>query len=361
MTTATFTSPRHAEIVDILKSASKGMTSREIFAKAKGFEDADEVSKALNYMLKKGQLEREKVAQNTYCYWLTSTTSKLDHASEQAVMNYITSAAQPNRHQDTGNTLLRGTNGSEEPMPDTPASPIRTMINDALKPCPEIDAVTREMADQAEIAWQVLSEALGLTPEQMSELTLTDLAATAAARLEDQPPPADVALLASANRAISLRMAEVIEALHKAPVPFAEAIDNDQHLVSNVEAIVAELIGEQVQASEYRQTIIGLHHLLDQIRGTLDLSPAASSMDILAEIENLSRLTDRAIQIGARDATQGPYIIISDPRGAAGIYETIEDARPHAESTARRSTLGRAAIVNVVAEVALVPQWSGEK
>ena len=84
-------------------------------------------------------------------------------------------------------------------------------------------------------------------------------------------------------------------------------------------------------------------------------------MDILAEIENLSRLTDRAIQLGARDAVQGPYIIISDPRGCAGIYETIEDARTHAESAARRSTSGLAAIVSVVAEVELVPQWSDAK
>lgn len=124
----------------------------------------------------------------------------------------------------------------------------------------EIDAVTREMADQAEIAYQILSEALGLTPEQMSELTLTDLADAAAARLEDQPPPADV-----------------------------------------------------------------------------------------------------AIQPGARDAAQGPYTIISDPRHATGIYETIEDARSHAESLARRSTFGRSAIVSVVAEVELVPQWSDAK
>ena len=337
MTTATLTSPGQQEIIDILKAAHKGMTSREIFAKAKGFEDAGAVSKALNYAMKKGVVEREKVAQNTYAYWLAS------HAP-------ATPAA-----DDSGNTLLRV--GEDEPMPTSPA---RTIINDALKPCPEIDAVTREMADQAEIAYQVLSEALGLTPEQMSELTLTDLATTAAARLEDQPPPADVAMLASANRELSLRMAKVIEALRKAPVPFAAAIDNDQYLVSNVEAIVAELIGEQVRASELQGVVIGLRTMLDQVRHTLDLSPAASSMDILAEIENLSRLTDRAIQIGARDATQGPYIIISDPRGAAGIYETIEDARPHAESTARRSTFGRAAIVTIVAEVAMVPQWSGE-
>lgn len=333
MTTATFTSPRHAEIVDILKTASKGMTSREIFAKAKGFEDADEVGKALNHMLKKGQVEREKVAQNTYCYWLTSSKAG-----------------------DIGNTLLRGTDGSEEPMPDAPR--ISAVINDAIKPCPEIDAVTREMADQAEIAYQVLSEALGLTPEQMSDLTLADLAATAAARLDDQPPPADAALLASANRELGMRMAEVIAALHKAPVPFADAIDNDQYLVSNVETIVAELIGERVRASELQEVVIGLRALLDQVRHALDLSPAASSMDILAEIENLSRLTDRAIQLGARDAVQGPYIIISDPRGCAGIHETIEDARPAAESAARRSTSGRAAIVNIVAEVGLVPQWS---
>jgi len=213
----------------------------------------------------------------------------------------------------------------------------------------------------AEIAYQILIEALGHTPEQMSELTLTDLAAAAAARLDDQPPPADVAMLASANRELSMRMAEVIAALHKAPVPFADAIDNDQYLVSNVETIVAELIGEQVRASELQGVIIGLHALLDQVRHALDLSPAASSMDILAEIENLSRLTDRAIQLGARDAVQGPYIIISDPRGCAGIYETIEDARTHAESAARSSTSGLAAIVSVVAEVELVPQWSDAK
>ena len=105
---------------------------------------------------------------------------------------------------------------------------------------------------------------------------------------------------------------------------------------------------------------IGLHALLDQVRHALDLSPAASSMDILAEIENLSRLTDRAIQLGARDAVQGPYLIISDPRGCAGIYETIDEAKKHAARMALRTTTGRAAIVQTLAEVTLVPQWSDE-
>jgi len=157
-----------------------------------------------------------------------------------------------------------------------------------------------------------------------------------------------------------MRMAEVIAALHKAPVPFADAIDNDQYLVSNVETIVAELAGEQVRARELQGVIIGLHTLLDQVRHALDLSPAASSMDILAEIENLSRLTDRAIQLGARDAVQGPYLIISDPRGCAGIYETIDEAKKHAARMALRTTTGRAAIVQTLAEVTLVPQWSDE-
>ena len=102
------------------------------------------------------------------------------------------------------------------------------------------------------------------------------LAAAPAARLEDQPPPADVAMFASANRELSTRMAKVIAALHKAPVPFAEAIDNDKYLVSNVETIVAELIGEQVRASELQELVIGLRTLLDQVRHTLDLSPAAN-------------------------------------------------------------------------------------
>ena len=232
MTATTLTSPRHQELINIMTSAGKPLTSKQLFAEAKGFESQDDVSKTLNYLLKKGAVERELYAQNAYSYWPATPANATD---------------------DSGNTLLRI--GEDDPMP---TSPVRAVINDALKPCPEIDAVTREMADQAEIAYQVLSEALGLTPEQTSDLTLADLASTAAARLEDQPPPADAALLASANRAISLRMAEVIEALHKAPVPFADAIDNDQHLVSNVEAIVAELIGEQIKASEQRQTITGL-------------------------------------------------------------------------------------------------------
>lgn len=121
-------------------------------------------------------------------------------------------------NNDIGNTLLK--HCGEEPMPDqseqslamVPASAAQQIINDALKPCPEIDATTREMADQAEIAYQVLSEALGVTPEQMCYLSLSDLAATAAARLEDQPPPADAVFLAKANRALG----EQLEALEEA-------------------------------------------------------------------------------------------------------------------------------------------------
>ena len=238
MTTATFTSPRHQELINILTAAGKPLTSKQLFAQSKGFESQDDISKCLNYLLKKGVVERELYAQNAYSYWPATPANATD---------------------DSGNTLLRI--GEDDPMP---ASPVRAVINDALKPCPEIDAVTQEMANQAEIAYQVLSEALGLTPEQMSDLTLADLASTAAARLEDQPPPADAALLASANRAISLRMDEVIEALHKAPVPFAAAIDNDQHLVSNVEAIIAELIGEQVRGSIQTELLGKICHTLDR-------------------------------------------------------------------------------------------------
>ena len=269
MTTTTLTSPRHQELVNILTAAGKPLTSKQLFAQAKGFESQDDISKCLNYLLKKGVVERELYAQNAYSYWPATPAPAAD---------------------DSGNTLLRV--GEDEPMPTSPA---RTIINDALKPCPEIDAVTREMADQAEIAYQVLSEALGTLPEEVGTLTLSELAETAVTRLQ----------------------------LH--------------------------------QASSAAHA-----NFMATIRNTLDLRTAASSMDIRAEIENLSRLTDRTIQTGARDAAQSLYTIISDPRGAAGIYETIEDARPHAEITARRSTFGRAAIVTIVAEVAMVPQWSDE-
>lgn len=254
--------------------------------------------------------------------------------------------------------------GDEELVPDqsepvlemVPPCAAKTIINDALKHCPEIDATTREMADQAEIAYETLSEALGLSPQQMCDMTLTDLAATAAALLADQPPAADAELLARANRAITERIDSVIDVLSKAPVPFADAIDNDRYLVSNVEAIVAELIGEQINASEHRQTIIGLHYLLDQIRHTLDLSPAASSMDILAEIENLSRLTDRAIQIGARDAVNGPYVVITTIH--SGEINDMALAREKAELVAKRSSEGHAAVAQIIASVTLAPKWS---
>ena len=115
------------------------------------------------------------------------------------------------------------------------------------------------------------------------------LAAAPAARLEDQPPPADVAMLASANRELSTRMAKVIAALHKAPVPFAEAIDNDKYLVSNVETIVAELIGEQVRASELQELVIGLLRAeLTAMRE--DLNDAAQC--IARQSQTISRLQD---------------------------------------------------------------------
>jgi len=257
---------------------------------------------------------------------------------------------------DIGNTLLRGTDGSETAPDYIDAAKTMQIINDALKPCPEIDAITREMADQAEIAYQTLSDALGLSPQQMCDMTLTDLAATAAALLEYQPPAADAELLAKANRELSMRMAGVIEALRKAPALFASTLDNDQHLIASVEDIIAELIGEQTKASEQRHTIAGLQNLIAQIRATLDLSINASSMDILAEVENVSRLADRAIQIGARDAASGPYVVITTIH--SGEINDINLAREKAELVAKRSTECRAAVAQIIASVELAPKWS---
>ena len=99
---------------------------------------------------------------------------------------------------------------------------------------------------------------------------------------------------------------------------------------------------------------------IEFLKGKIKLAEFGGFEVADSDINPILKPHQRAIQTGARDATQGPYLIISDPRGAAGIYETIEDARPHAEITARRSTFGRAAIVTIVAEVAMVPQWEGE-
>lgn len=345
--TATITSPGQQEIIDILKAAPKALTSREIFARAKGFEDADAVSKALNYAMKKGVVEREKVGQNTYAYWLAAATKQEEHPLKEAVdfMRNLKPSG-----TDHGNTLLRGTDGREEPIP----TPVKAVIDDALKPCPEIDAVTREMADQAELAYHTLSEALGISPKQLCDMTLTDLANTAAARLEEQLPPPDATLLASANRAMGERMDEVIAELQLANVPFEYALANDKYLVSNVAAIVAELNGEKALANHYGQ-------LIGQICHTLDLPCGTPLADIHAEVENISRLADRAIQIGARDAVNGPYIIVSDPRGCAGIFDDMTEARKAAETIARGAIGCRAAIVKTVAEVSLQPVWSDVK
>jgi hypothetical protein len=101
--TATITSPGQQEIIDILKAAPKALTRREIFARAKGFEDADAVSKALNYAMKKGVVEREKVGQNTYAYWLAAATKQEEHPLKEAVdfMRNLKPSA-----TDHGNTLL---------------------------------------------------------------------------------------------------------------------------------------------------------------------------------------------------------------------------------------------------------------
>lgn len=90
MTTATLTSPRHQELVNILTAAGKPLTSKQLFAQAKGFESQDDISKCLNHLLKKGVVERELYAQNAYSYWPASATTT-----------------------DIGNTLLRGTNSTE--------------------------------------------------------------------------------------------------------------------------------------------------------------------------------------------------------------------------------------------------------
>ena len=131
----------------------------------------------------------------------------------------------------------------------------------------EPTAEMREAGHRA--AWQSVPSLFDM--DDVANVYRAMLAAAPAARLEDQPPPADVAMLASANRELSTRMAKVIAALHKAPVPFAEAIDNDKYLVSNVETIVAELIGEQVRASELQELAIGLRTLAERWLSEHDL------------------------------------------------------------------------------------------
>ena len=352
MTTTTITSPRHQAIITALQSAGKPLSGREIFARTKEFETNDDCSKVLNYLLKSGRVVRTNDAP-PYIYTLPGQqpTEQALEAVEAYLSNIKPSST------DIGNTLLRGTDGREEPIP----TPVKAVINDALKPCPEIDATTQEMADQAEIAYQTLSEALGLTPEQMCDMTLTDLAATAAALLEERMPDADAELLAKANRTMGERMDEVIELLQQAHVPFADAIANDKHLTSNVAAIVAELNGEQNRVITMRDNMDAMANTLTEIRRILDIHPGDDHSAIIAEIENVSRLANRAIQIGARDAVNGPYIIVSDPRGCAGIFEDMTEARKAAETIARGAIGCRAAIVKTVAEVSLQPVWSDAK
>lgn len=282
MTTATFTSPGQQEIIDILKASNKGMTSREIFAKAKGFEDADAVSKALNYAMKKSIVEREKVAQNTYAYWLASNTPTAPGL--KAVEEYLSNVRPSN--VDHGNTLLRGTDGSEEPIP----APVKAVINDALKPCPEIDAVTQEMADQAEQAYEALAAALSLTPNELCELQLVDLSELVVNSLKNE-------------------------------------------------------IKNRMQAQE------ALGNGLNQIRRALDINTGTTLSEIVAECENLSRLTQRIA-----DAPQGPYLVITSHIGEP--LACLDKAKKRAENIALSSTAGSAAIVRAVAEVEMKPVWS---
>lgn len=351
MSTATLTSPGQQEIIDILKAAHKGMTSREIFAKAKGFEDADAVSKALNYAMKKGVVEREKVAQNTYAYWLAS-----------------------GKTNDTGNTLLRGTDGQEEVMPDQSEHALamvlaahgKTLIDDheeSTRIGARIDATTQAMADQAEIAYQTLSEALELTPQQMCDVTLTDLAVTAAAMIslekKGKPVAWRVELKAgeysflenkyATEKNVSLSPTNHAIPLYAAPPALKSLCQaNEGYRLHN------EKLLQQQRDTEL--TAGGMAMLIDQIRHALDIGPASSGTDILAEIENLSRRADRAIQTGERDAASGPYVVITTIH--SGEINDLTLAREKAELVAKRSTEGHAAVAQIIASVELAPKWS---
>lgn len=316
-------------ILSLLQAADKPLTSREIFARAMGFETADDVSKTLNYMLKKGVVEREKTGVNIYSYWPTA---------QQA----------PAPADDSGNTLLR--HGGDEPMPDqseqpletVPASAAQQIVADALSPCVEIDATTRAMADHAEQAYEILAAALDKTPHDLCGCDLTDLATEAASQLAEWLPPPDLTQMSIAAQAVNDRITAVIDALRHAPVPFAAAIDNDNRLIGNVAKIVAELSAALTT--------------FDRVRHLLDLPPGATYGEITAEIENVSRLADRAIQLGARDAANGPYVVITTIH--SGEIADMELAREKAELVAKRSTEGHAAVAQIIASVQLAPKWS---
>jgi hypothetical protein len=215
------------------------------------------------------------------------------------------------------------------------------------------------MANQAEIAYQVLSEALGLTPEQMSDLTLADLANATAARIKEIPPAnAASPLEVSENKLMRYTISAAASEMQRVPVYFSNTVKPENTLAENISALIDALLNQQSLARMHEVSAAAMNYTIDKIRHVLDIGPASSGIDLLAEIENISRLADRTAPPAAQNERAGPYIIIIDLRGAAGTYETIDEARPFAESTARRSTFGRSAIVSVVAEVELVPQWS---
>ena len=157
------------------------------------------------------------------------------------------------------------------------------------------NTITQEMADQAEQAYELLAEALSIPQDELIGLQLIDLATSVASQLRVE---------------------------FKTRTHVQEAFGN----------------------------------FLNQIARVLDISPGASPAEALAEIENLSRLADRAIQIGARDAINGPYVVITTIQ--SGEITDIATARERAELIAKRSSEGMAAIAQIIASVELTPKWS---
>lgn len=197
----------------------------------------------------------------------------------------------------SGNTLLRGTDGSETAPDYIDAAKTMQIINGALKPCPEIDAITREMADQAEQAYETLAQHLGI---ETTALSLMDLV----------------------NKTICSHIT----------------------LSENASTLTAERDFLSVRSN-------GQATLLGDICRAIDLSTYSTGPEILAEVENVARLAQRNIEL-----EKLPYVVITHVHS-----EEISDlakAKRKAESVADHSSEGHAAIARVVASVRLKPVWS---
>lgn len=236
---------------------------------------------------------------------------------------------------DIGNTLLRGTDGSEMPPEDIPRRTVKQIIIDAFN-LPSQATSYRQVAPlkcpKCGALWLFWPKEQSGAEMDTISVRMRTCSFCDNARVIDLKPlgkhaihPATQPEPSAQSNALQAERDKAIEESNAA-----------RRLTSHVEDMFSEAMTQITQA--------------------LYLQHGATLPEIIAECENLSRLAQRA-----SDTDAAAFHILTFPNKAAKLrpYTTLDEAKRAAEEEA--SARGRASVIKIIANVDLQPVWSDAK